>query len=217
MPTHQGFILLHRRLLEWEWYSDLKVCRVFIHLLLKANHKPNKWQGIEVNRGEYITSYSKLATQTSLSVKEIRTVISKLQRTNEVVVKSNTKHTILQLVNYNSYQSGANEGHTKGQTKGEPRANQGQQTTMINNDNNEKEVFGKPTENERPTIEIILPYFKTRTTAKFEAKNFFDYYEAQEWQDQHGKIINWKQKAISWISRIDNKQEQPKAKKYKEL
>ena len=136
-PMNEGFIFLHRKLLEWEWYSDLKVTRLFIYLLLKANHKPNKWQGIEVQRGEHITSFAKLSHDTKLSVKEIRTAISKLKRTNEVITKSTSQNTIIQLVNYDKYQSKASEGQAEGQAKGKRRANEGQQTIMINKENNE--------------------------------------------------------------------------------
>lgn len=139
--TNDGFILLHRKLLEWEWYSDLKVTRLFIHLLLKANHKPNKWQGIKVKRGEHITSFAKLSHDTKLSVKEIRTALSKLKRTNEVTTKSTSQNTIIQLVNYDKYQAKANEGQAERQTKGKQGANEGQQTIMNNNENNEEQSY----------------------------------------------------------------------------
>jgi hypothetical protein len=47
-----GYIKLHRKLVDWEWYTDIPTKTLFIHLLLVANHKPNKWRGmllIQVN------------------------------------------------------------------------------------------------------------------------------------------------------------------------
>ena len=38
-----GWIKIHRQILEWEWYSDTNTFRVFLHLLLKANHKEKKY------------------------------------------------------------------------------------------------------------------------------------------------------------------------------
>lgn len=55
-----GHIKIDRRILEWEWYSDINTCRVFIHLLLKANWKDGRFQGTEVPRGSLVTSYSSL-------------------------------------------------------------------------------------------------------------------------------------------------------------
>lgn len=178
---NEGFIFLHRKLLEWEWYSDLKVTRLFIHLLLKANHKPNKWQGIEVQRGEHITSFAKLSHDTKLSVKEIRTAISKLKRTNEVTTKSTSQNTIIQLVNYDKYQARANEGQAEGQTKGKQGANEGQQTIMINKENNENmssegtQFFNSPTPND--TNKIVTNWIENAFETEKANKAWLDWIE----------------------------------------
>ena len=53
--TSKGFIKLHRELLEWEWYDDINVYRLFTHLLLKATHKDYKHHGIIIKRGQVQT------------------------------------------------------------------------------------------------------------------------------------------------------------------
>jgi hypothetical protein len=63
-----GFIKLHRQLLDWEWYSDNNTFRVFIHCLLKANYKDKNWKGIQIKRGQFVTSTSKLSTELGLSI-----------------------------------------------------------------------------------------------------------------------------------------------------
>jgi hypothetical protein len=37
-----GWIKIHRSILEWEWYEDTNTFRLFMHLILKANHKDRK-------------------------------------------------------------------------------------------------------------------------------------------------------------------------------
>ena len=64
-----GWVKLHRQLLDWEWYNDVNTTRVFLHLLLVANHKDNNWRGIEIKRGQRLTSISGLASETNLSIK----------------------------------------------------------------------------------------------------------------------------------------------------
>ena len=76
-----GHIKIDRRILEWEWYSDINTCRLFIHLLLKANWKDGRFQGTEVPRGSLVTSYSSLAKDTGLSVKNVRTALNHLETT----------------------------------------------------------------------------------------------------------------------------------------
>jgi len=55
-----GWIKLHRKLLDWEWYDDVNTTRVFLHLLMVANHKDNNWRGITIKRGQKLTSLSSL-------------------------------------------------------------------------------------------------------------------------------------------------------------
>jgi hypothetical protein len=62
-----GWIKLHRQILEWEWYSDNNCFRVFLHLILKANHKEKRYKGIELNSGQIITSRDILAKETGLT------------------------------------------------------------------------------------------------------------------------------------------------------
>ena len=75
----EGYIKLHRQFLEWEWYADAIVSRVFLHCLLRANHEARKWQGQKIERGSFITSYQKLSTETGLSIQNIRTALKKLK------------------------------------------------------------------------------------------------------------------------------------------
>lgn len=126
-----GWVKLHRQLLNWEWYNDVNTTRVFLHLLIVANHKDNKWRGIDIKRGQRLTSISALASETNLSIKNIRTAIKRLKSTNEVASHSTAQHTVFTMVNYDLYQEGASEVASKGQAKGK-------QGATNNNDKNEK-------------------------------------------------------------------------------
>ena len=119
-----GWIKLHRQLLDWEWYDDINTSRLFIHLMLTANHKDNNWRGIEIKRGSRLTSLDKLSSETSLSVSKIRTSIKKLISTNEIASKSHSQHTVFTMINYDSYQ-----GDDKQVSK--PVTNQSQLTRRI--------------------------------------------------------------------------------------
>ena len=66
-----GFITLHRRLLDWEWYSDINTKTLFIHCLLKANWEDKNWQGVNVKRGSFITSNQSLSAETKLTIQQI--------------------------------------------------------------------------------------------------------------------------------------------------
>lgn len=125
-------------MLEWEWYSDVNTTRLFIHCLLKANHKEKKWQGKVIPRGSFITGRSVLAEETGLTEQQIRTAITKLKSTNNITIKATNKFSLVTLVNYDSYQDNRAESTNKttnNTPNGQPTNNQ--QVTTTNNDNNE--------------------------------------------------------------------------------
>jgi predicted transcriptional regulator len=107
-----GWIKLHRSLLDWEWYDDINVMRVFLHCLLMANHKDKRYKGAVVERGSFLTGRDTLASQTGLTVQQIRTSLNKLKSTNELTIKSSKQGTVIQVVSYDKYQEVTNESTT---------------------------------------------------------------------------------------------------------
>jgi hypothetical protein len=141
MSSQQGWISLHRTLLDWEWYTDSNTKILFIHLLLRANHKDSKWRGIEVKRGQVLTGRTKLAKETGLSEQQIRTSFKKLKSTGEITTKATSKLTIVTLLNWGAYQEkekGSNQQINRKATNEQPASNQ--QVTTNNNDNKENNV-----------------------------------------------------------------------------
>lgn len=135
----EGWVSIHRKILEWEWYSDINVCRLFIHLLLKVNHKEIRWQGKLIKKGQTLTSYNTLSTETGLTVKQIRTALDKLKGTGEVAVSRGYNYQVISITNYTEYQSeGRQSGSQRagsGQSKGSQRATNNNENT-VNNENN---------------------------------------------------------------------------------
>ena len=101
----EGWISLHRKLTKWQWYSNKNVCRLFIHLLLMANHKDNSHEGIRIKKGQRLTSNRKLAGETGLTVQEVKTALKKLESTHEITRTGSNKNTLITIVNYEGYQN----------------------------------------------------------------------------------------------------------------
>ena len=104
-----GYIKLHRKMQDWEWYDDVNVKVVFLHLLLTANFKATKWHGIDLEAGEVVIGRVKLAAELGLSESQVRTAFKKLKSTGEIATKNADKCTIVTLCNWALYQSGENE------------------------------------------------------------------------------------------------------------
>ncbi len=127
-----GFIKIHRKILKWEWYTDVPVKVLFIHCLILANHKPKNWRGTIIERGQFISSYGKLASSSGLSVRQVRTALGKLKSTQEVTSKTTSKYTMITISNYSAYHINERKCDTTSDTKRDKQTTNKRQT----NDNN---------------------------------------------------------------------------------
>jgi len=160
----QGWIKLHRKIVDWEWYDDLPTKSLFIHLLILANHEDNMWHGKRIKKGSLVTSLSSLSAQTGLSVKQVRTALNHLEKTGEIGKQKTNQNTLIIVLNYARYQEFENSdkeengkrGAGEGQTKGKRRATN-------KNDKNDKNV-----KNERNTyIREIVAYLNSAVGSNY--------------------------------------------------
>lgn len=151
----QGWIKIHRQLLEWEWYDDNNTKIVFLHLLLKANHKPKNYRGLELKAGTILTGRKLLGLETKLTVRQIRTSLTKLKSTNEITIKTSSQGSVIEIVNYSKYQLSTNETTNE-------RPTSDQQTTTNKNVKNVKNV------NKLEIIQVdLLEWFNSEFKRKF--------------------------------------------------
>ena len=113
----ESWIKLHRKIREWEWYTDPVVPRVFVHLLLSANWKDKKWQHTTIKTGELITSLANLSKELDLSVQRVRTALDKLQSTGVINTQATNKYTRIRVLNYCQYQDDEHQKGTKYNTQ----------------------------------------------------------------------------------------------------
>lgn len=100
----RGWIKLYRDMLDWEWYEDVSTTRVFIHLLLTANHKDKKWKGEVIKRGSRVISIRRFAEEVNLSPMTVQRCLKKLEKTGEIRKVSRSRYTIITVVKYDTYQ-----------------------------------------------------------------------------------------------------------------
>jgi hypothetical protein len=121
-----GWIKLHRKLKNWEWYKDSESVHLFVHLVMEANHKEGRWQGVVVERGQLITGRNSLSRKTGISVKAIRTRLKRMEDGGEISIKTASKFSIITICNYEDYQMEDSESGqqraSKGPAKGQQRA-----------------------------------------------------------------------------------------------
>lgn len=169
----QGFVMLHRKILEWEWYTDTNVKVLFLHLILLANHEDKEWRGTTIKRGELVTSRENLASQTGLTVQQVRTALNKLKSTDDILIKSTNRHTFIKIVKYAIYQS---DSRTNNQqiTNKQPTINRQNNHQITTNNNDNKEIYSSvsddadlsASENQIPYADII-DYLNLKAGTKF--------------------------------------------------
>lgn len=195
----KGWIKLHRQFLEWEWYDEPNCLRVFLHCLLKANHKDKRYRGDVIKRGTFVTSLEILSFELNLTIQQIRTVFDKLESTGEINRQSNRRGTILNICNYNSYQNEEIKNNKQDNSKvtGKQQTSN-RKLTGTKNEKNEKNE-----NNIVPTLSEVEEYFKEsnkidKSHVKLEAENFINHYESLDWKRNRKKIKNWKLQASTW-------------------
>jgi hypothetical protein len=141
-----GWIKLFRRFLEWEWYDQTPMVRLFLHLLLKANYEDKKWHGIVIKRGQLVTSFTNLSAETGLSIQVVRSCLDKLQSTGEVNKQSTSQYTIITVCKFADYQQ---VEESEQQTNNKPTTSE-QQTSnkrVTNNQQQHKNIRNKEIKN----------------------------------------------------------------------
>lgn len=133
MQVLNGFVKIHRKLIQWGWYKDNVVKGVFLHLILTASFKETCWMDTIIHKGELVTTNKRLADDLGLSVKQVRTALKKLERTGELAIKATNKYSLITVVNWEDYQCYEEEN---GKQKGNQKANEGQH---LKNNKNIKE------------------------------------------------------------------------------
>jgi hypothetical protein len=192
MTNHQGWIKLHRQILEWEWYSDNNCFRLFLHLLLKANHKEKRFKGLELKIGSIVTSRDLLARETGLTSQQIRTALTKLISTNEITSITSSQGTIIQIVSYEKYQVSTSEI-----TNEQPTSNQ-QSTTNNNVKKEKKEIY-------IPEFSEFLAYAvsQVKFINKEDVRLKYESWKVNDWSvtvnNKTRKIVNWKSTLLNTL------------------
>lgn len=134
-----GWVMLHRQLLQWEWYDDINTSRLFIHCLLRANHSDNKWRGIDIKRGSFLTSLESLSKETHLTVSQIRTSLKKLISTGELTSKSQARNRVITILEYNRWQADSSKIDKLVASSSQDDSRVVTTNNNVNKENNDKE------------------------------------------------------------------------------
>lgn len=218
-----GYIKLFRKIQDWGWYDDPNTLTLWVHLLVDANWKDNaEWHGEPVGRGELITSVAKISADTGLTDRQVRTALSHLVSTGEIVMKATNKWTKITVCKYDTYQSASPDECQADdeQATSNRQAGDKQPTTLeeskkeITEEEKKVDEAASPSAPEKPkrkvfvkpTIEQVAAYCKEKGY-DVEAERFFNYYESKGWVVGKSPMKDWKAAVRTWAS--NQKSSQP--------
>ena len=190
----EGWIKLHRQLLEWEWYDEPDTFRLFLHCLLKANHKDNNYRGQIVKAGSFLTSRELLSNETGLSIQKVRTSLERLELTKEITTKKSKKGTVLQIVKYKNYQGANQEDNQQNNQQSNQIVTNKQPTVnhIVTTNNNDKKEKNEKNDNKK-SENIIIPSSSDSLNKSIGDKktiNNYDYKQIITSSSNQGKLRN---------------------------
>lgn len=206
----EGWIRVHRALLDSEIFASEKGLKIWIWMLLKANYKdrfvPVKigagQSTVEIKRGELLFGRFTAEDELGINGSTIYKWIKKMEVSKMIELKSNSHYTVVSINKYNEYNTlefnevAATEQPTNNQrtTKEQPK----------NTPNKEKKV--------KKEKNIYIPEFSEFKKYALENDSDIDIkslelkYKAwteNDWKDGNNKkITNWKSKILNTIPYI---------------
>jgi len=165
----QGYIKLHRKILENPISEKPHYAWLWIILLLKANHKTAEfiWNGEKktIKAGQFITGREKLSQESHISQGTVERILKYLENEQQIKQETNNKFRIITIVNWEKYQINGQQTDSKTDNQ---RTTNGQQTDTNNNDKNvknDKNTIAKaivklPVSKENLDVTAVYEYLK---------------------------------------------------------
>ena len=204
MDRFSGYISLHRKIIDWEWFRDPNTLSLFIYLLVSANYADSKFLGKKIRRGQVVTSLAGLAEKTGLSVQNVRTALRHLILTGEVTNVSCRQYRIITIAKYDEYQKLTNNPTdllTNNQQTTNKRLTNSQQhhnnVNKVNNVNNVNKGVGAFAP---PTPDQVNEFCQSKGFM-IDIDRFMDYYASNGWMVGRNRMKDWRAAVRNWARR----------------
>jgi len=149
---NNGWIKIHRKILENPIFSSEKGFRIWVWCLLKAGHQERDIylgnEKIHLKAGEFIFGRGSASEQLGIKESTIRNWINTLKKDRYIDIKPTNKYSLIKVINWKQYQD--NEQVDGQQSKNKVKTNQKQMDT------NKKD---KNVKNDKNTYIQILEYW----------------------------------------------------------
>ena len=105
-----GWVKLHRGLLEHGIFRDAEVLQVWMYLLLRASYREQKLaigrQVIFLQPGQLLYGRRAVSDKLSMGEGKLRGIMEMLEQSGSIVVESTNRYSVVTIVNWMEYQQG---------------------------------------------------------------------------------------------------------------
>jgi hypothetical protein len=217
MPKeNQGWVKIHRRMMDMDGYFSEAFCRnmAWVDLILLANHDDNFFRvrniRVDVRRGQVGYGVEQLGERWKWSRGKVERFLKELETDKRVIRQKNNVTTLISLVNYKDYQEG-DTANSKASDKADGHQTV-KQTDINKNEKNEKneKKINKPVKKRLP--KILFRESEIFEKVRFAAALFGTAYQdadiehyhraALRWSDSDGnRKVDWTATLMNWMDR----------------
>jgi len=214
----EGWVCLHRKLLDSQIFANEKALKIWIWLLLKARHE-NGFVNIQIGKGNSILElkrgqllFGRFTAEDSLCIdgSTIYRWIQKFKDWEMILIESNSHSTIITICNYDSYNdmecidmTADEQPMNNKRTADEQPMNTNNNDNNVNNNNNIKQKSILFKNSEYFNFDLFVSKFKN---TEWESVDLKYYYESiLDWSNSKGaKKQDWIATARNWMRKDKN-------------
>jgi uncharacterized phage protein (TIGR02220 family) len=157
-----GYIKIHRSLMEKGYYKNSKYVHLWVHLLMKANHKSKEivfgGKLFPIKRGQFITSRDKLSEETGIPPGTVGHILGFFKSEQQIEQQGFSKFSLITIRNYDKHQKSEQQIEQHVSSKRTAREQHVNTTNNDKNDKNDKNILS--------LSQKIIEYFNQKTGQK---------------------------------------------------
>lgn len=200
MAEQTTFIKVDRNIRTWRWFRNPNTLLVWLWLLTSANIEPHDFEKETIGRGELATSYKSIATNTGLTIQEVRTALGHLKSTGEITVRIRPRYQVISIVCYDRYQA-----NQQAKQQADNRVSTGYQQAANNNQRSKKkgkegkDGGGATTTTVPPSAADVSAYCQAHGI-QTDVAAFIAYNAARGWKRGRQRVEDWQPLLEQWVA-----------------
>lgn len=203
-----GWIKLHRKIIDSPVFDNSNVLKLWIWCLCKASHTDHEVivgkQIVKLDAGQFVFGRMKAAAALNMNDRTVYDYMKMLQKLGMIDMQPNNKFTVVTIVNWAFYQY--SDADIQQQNTQQCTINDTQHSTIKNhtykkekNVKNDRNIFIKP------SIDEVRAYCRERNST-VDPEAFMAFYESNGWKVGQNNMKSWKAAVITWEKKNQSKE-----------